>query len=177
MELGSAGGGTYNGVKGGAGGGAIRLEVGGTLQLDGEISADGGAGARNNSSSSGGGSGGSIWINTSVLSGTGWVTVLGGDSVDTVYDGGGGSGGRVAIYYEDGSGFDLGQVVAHGGSSAVEAGAAGTVYTKSSSQAHGELVLDNNGLSGGTTPLLLGWARRFCYGPSGGSGRAREWVE
>jgi hypothetical protein len=64
-------GGTGGGLKpysyGGAGGGAIRLTVAGTLSLMGQISANG----RNGSGQgSGGGAGGSLWLTVGNLAGT-----------------------------------------------------------------------------------------------------------
>lgn len=48
------------GSAGGRGGGKMRLEVSGTMKIDGEVSANGGDAATG--TGSGGGSGGSIWI-------------------------------------------------------------------------------------------------------------------
>jgi hypothetical protein len=83
---------TYTG--GSQGGGAIRLNIGGTLTVDGGLSALGNPGLQDNS---GGGSGGSILINTRTLVGSGYIAADGGEG--ELYGGGGGSGGRIAIYY------------------------------------------------------------------------------
>ncbi|CAB1061810.1 hypothetical protein D1BOALGB6SA_6585, partial [Olavius sp. associated proteobacterium Delta 1] len=64
----------------------------------------------------------------------------------------GGGGGRVAVYYGDISGFDTANIVAYGGTGRRGRGGAGTVFLKDSSQAYGELIIDNNGGSG-ETPL------------------------
>jgi hypothetical protein len=76
-----------------SGGGAIRLNVGGALTVDGEISANGGAGLQDNS---GGGSGGSIWVTAGTLTGVGQFAADGG--AGDLYAGGGGAGGRIALY-------------------------------------------------------------------------------
>jgi len=92
----------------GAGGGAIRLSISNTFDLDGVVSTDGDIGNYSNSGAAlagGGGSGGSIWVTTEILSGSGNFSADGGDGasatgwVNKAY-GGGGSGGRVAVYYD-----------------------------------------------------------------------------
>ena len=59
--------------------------------------------------------------------------------------GGGGSGGRLAIYYLDNT--YNGDIVAYGGSSSFEPGAAGTVYMESKVMMppYRSLRVDNNG--------------------------------
>ncbi|NLF38299.1 carboxypeptidase regulatory-like domain-containing protein [bacterium] len=96
-DLGSAGGCGDQGTPTGHGGGAIILDVGSALTLDGVISANGGNGTANDC---GGGSGGSILVHTKTLAGAGRFSVNGGNG--TPYAGAG-SGGRVAVYYETGS--------------------------------------------------------------------------
>ncbi|MBS0198753.1 MAG: hypothetical protein JSR77_18555 [Planctomycetes bacterium] len=91
LEVGS-GGGSVGARLGGAGGGCVRIVVGGTLRIDGQIVAsglDGAAGAW-----TGGGSGGSIWLGAARIEGTGTVAAAGGASPGA---GGGGSGGRVSL--------------------------------------------------------------------------------
>ncbi|HOD83279.1 MAG TPA: LamG domain-containing protein, partial [Phycisphaerae bacterium] len=92
LDLGSGGSSDDSDDLGGDGGGAIRMTVGGHLQLDGEISADGQNGF---SAEGGGGSGGSIWLTVNSLGGLGSVSANGGGA-NTTYAGGGG-GGRVRI--------------------------------------------------------------------------------
>ena len=158
-DLGSGGGNSY--YPGGAGGGAIRLIVGGTLQVDGSISADGAAGRGYWSLgywTSGGGSGGSIWISASVLTGSAGIHANGGaggvaTSMSVQWAGGGG-GGRIALYYQT-STFS-GPIAASGGTSGSQPGGAGTIFTKSSAQAHGKLLIDNGGTAAGKTPLVDG---------------------
>lgn len=102
--VGSSGGGKYVGGwysgTGGAGGGAVRLEVLGTLSLNGRISADAGLGG--GPGSFGGGAGGSVWVQTGLLEGNGSFSAMGGDGGGS---GGAGGGGRIAVYYRDGTGF------------------------------------------------------------------------
>lgn len=96
--LGSGGSGGYFQPAGGAGGGAIRLVVSGTLTNNGTITANG-AGASGNS---GGGSGGSVYVTTGTITGSGMFTANGGSTGDVT----GGGGGRIAIYYATNSGFN-----------------------------------------------------------------------
>ena len=91
-----SGGGAGSGplyTGGSEGGGALRIDVAGTLNVDGSISANGNPGFQDNS---GGGSGGSIWITASKVTGSGMISAEGGEG--ELYGGGGGAGGRVAIY-------------------------------------------------------------------------------
>ncbi|RLC36694.1 hypothetical protein DRH27_04850, partial [Candidatus Falkowbacteria bacterium] len=136
-DLGSGGG---NAVNGGSGGGVIILSVIGTTTVAGTISANGqNAGGWDG----GGGSGGSVLINTDVLTGIGTILVNGGGVCCA--DGAGG-GGRIAIYYTTDSSSISYQ--AYGGTDAQSTeenwGGAGTIYKKSSSQSHGDLIIDNN---------------------------------
>jgi hypothetical protein len=78
------------------GGGAIQLEVTGTLTLDGEITADGQSGGNHNHSAAGG----SVLIHTGTLAGSGRITA---DANDGYHADGG--GGRVAVYYAHDGGF------------------------------------------------------------------------
>jgi hypothetical protein len=94
VDRGSGGGAGANSFVGGSdGGGAIRLIVGGTLNVDGNLSANGNPGLQDDS---GGGAGGSIWVTADTLSGSGFVSANGG--AGELFGGGGGAGGRIAIY-------------------------------------------------------------------------------
>ena len=93
VDRGSGGGSGVGGGRGSEGGGAIRLAVGGTLTVNGRLSAEGGAGLQDDS---GGGSGGSLWLMAGAIAGTGAIVAGGGDG--ELYSGGGGGGGRIAIY-------------------------------------------------------------------------------
>jgi hypothetical protein len=75
------------------GGGAIRLKVGGTLTVNGRLSANGNAALVEGA---GGGSGGSIWVTTRRFAGTGLLLANGG--MGEADQGGGGGGGRIAVY-------------------------------------------------------------------------------
>ncbi len=116
-EAGSGGGSDAD--PAGNGGGLVRI-VAGTLQLDGQILANGGPG----STWGGGGSGGGLKITVGTLAGGGSMDANGGDT--TSGQPGGGGGGRVAVYYDTLSGFALGNIAADGGHGRND-GAPGTV--------------------------------------------------
>ena len=143
ISLGS-GGGSPSPVQGGAGGGAIIINVAGTLTINGNISANGGNGMKPSPywPASGGGSGGSVYITTNTLTGSGLITANGGES-----KAGGGAGGRIAVYYESND-FD-GLIEAFG----KNGGGAGTVFIKSSGQEFGDLTINNNNCLGNFTRL------------------------
>jgi RHS repeat-associated protein len=142
MDLGSGGADDWNQAV--AGGGAIHLQVSGSLMLDGTLSADG---ASNNIShgwgGGGGGSGGSIWIEADALVGAGLIAANGGYSAT----GGGGAGGRIVIDYSS-SAF-TGSVQAYGGRGS-RRGGAGTIYWIPEDR----LSVDNNGVEGRSAALL-----------------------
>ncbi len=75
----------------GGGGGALRLQAGGILKVEGVIAADG-------ESDGGAGAGGSIWIECGTLAGAGVVRANGGVPGS---NNGAGGGGRVAVYSDD----------------------------------------------------------------------------
>lgn len=127
IDLGS-GGDNYGGYSGGgAGGGAVKLVASGTLVNNGQIVAHGANGGYNSSGGAAGGSGGSIWIDAGTLGGSGSISANGGAGVydpcfscgSWCYAGskqGGGSGGRVAVYYRDNKTGWNGSISANGGS-------------------------------------------------------------
>jgi hypothetical protein len=90
-------------------------------------------------------------IDTGVLSGSGTIGASGSDSYYP-YNGG---GGRVAIYYEDISGFAVENIAVHGGNGNSSDAGAGTVYLKGVGQSYGDLIVDNSGMVtfDGSTPL------------------------
>ncbi len=147
LDLGS-GGGNYSTLLGGAGGGAIRLTVGGTLTVDGSLTANGGDSTH---IAAGGGAGGSVFIATDVLTGSGVISANGGNGGAPGDDGGGGGGGRIALHYASES-FS-GTVEACGGTG-YEFGGAGTIYRQSDSQPNGFLLADNCGNAGAATTLV-----------------------
>lgn len=127
----------------GRGGGAVTV-VADRVRVDGTILANG-------ESSSRGGAGGSVWIRTSVLAGTGSIEVRGGSSCCGL---GSGSGGAISIEYAsteaestllddlDASTVDVNR-----------RGGAGTIFLLGPDSSHGDLVVDNNGISGRVTDL------------------------
>jgi hypothetical protein len=134
-------GATFNGKNGGNGGGAIWFEVSNTLIVNGRISANGKSGSYGRCYSctgyyctyipycaSGGGSGGSVYIVTKKIEGSGTIRANGGNggASEGVYYGGGGGGGRVAIYYKEKK-FNANNIYAQGGTGAKD-GKDGTVY-------------------------------------------------
>lgn len=126
VELGSGGGRElhYNNA-GGAGGGAVRLSVGGTLTIDGAVRANGNSGANNGG---GGGSGGSLYLTAATLAGSGTISANGGNGIGSGswYTGGGGAGGRVAIYVCNML-FPTARITATGGTGH-RPGGAGTIH-------------------------------------------------
>ena len=144
-DFGSGGGSSTVTPLGGAGGGVIRLTVTGVLQVDGRISAAGGAGVN---ASGGGGSGGTISLTVGTISGSGVINANGGMGNSL---GGGGSGGRIAIVY---GGYDFSGFVSAYGGGGYATGGAGTIYTRASNQSSlGQAVADNGGQSGTNTTL------------------------
>jgi hypothetical protein len=140
-----SGGGTDSPYSfGGPGGGVIRLNVSGTLEMDGIISANGGNGS---GAGGGGGSGGSIWLAVGTLSGGGYIAANGGSGADAT--GGGGGGGMVYIPCNNNS-FS-GTITAYGGGGANWGGAGPTVVQVTGQ--HTQLILDNGGHAGPATPL------------------------
>ena len=132
-----------------SGGGVIKLDIRGSLTVNGRIDADA-------SNYSGGGwasgAGGSVWIIADSLSGTGQVRACGGVSGNPV-----GGGGRVAVTLtgedETFDGF-TGYIIARGGISAnsssdgltsVPSGGAGTVYLRKGGEGEfdGTLIIEN----------------------------------
>ncbi|HTM69053.1 MAG TPA: hypothetical protein VL426_07220, partial [Candidatus Binatia bacterium] len=142
-DIGSGGGGGNNGTAG-AGGGAIKMVASGTLTVAGTISATGQSG----SGLSGAGSGGSVWLQASTLAGAGAVSSNGGAASTA----GSGAGGRIAITYTtDSSTFTT---AAHGGTSSIQAGGAGSIYKKSTAQTNGNVIFENNNVSGANTTQI-----------------------
>jgi hypothetical protein len=162
-DLGSGGASSTNGVAGGAGGGSIKLSVSGTLTLNGKIYANGSPGSEACNYSAGGGAGGSIKITTGTLAGAGGeIQSVGGLSPYTFglgctsgNRGGGGSGGRIAVYY--GTDAYVGNyqnitALANGGNGATY-GSAGTVYFKNSTTLADHLIYNQN--TGGASSTFL----------------------
>jgi hypothetical protein len=131
------------------GGGAIKLAISGTLDLQGKINANGEDGAVD--AAIGGGSGGSVWINVGTLSGNGSISASGGSTSSHIAGkpASGGGGGRIAVYFNTLSGFDLqnhlyafgGQVNAPNGG---VAGGGGTVYWQNKGDNSDALLVTNS---------------------------------
>ncbi|HOD80210.1 MAG TPA: right-handed parallel beta-helix repeat-containing protein, partial [Phycisphaerae bacterium] len=96
VDLGS-GGGRGNSISWSYGGGAIRLDVTGTMTLDGEVSAD----AQTGGPYADGASGGSIFVTAATLVGSGRFTADGKSGYSSAH----GGGGRIAVYYNTDGGF------------------------------------------------------------------------
>ncbi|KAK4753990.1 hypothetical protein SAY87_002094 [Trapa incisa] len=137
-------GGTTNKEEnyGGEGGGRIRIEVAGEIEVSGSLLADGG----NGGVKGGGGSGGSIFIKARRMTGSGVISAAGGNGFA------GGGGGRISINAF--SRHDDTFYFAHGGRSIgcpANSGAAGTYYDA----VPRSLIVDNHNLSTDTDTLLL----------------------
>ncbi|MBL9000289.1 MAG: immunoglobulin domain-containing protein [Phycisphaerae bacterium] len=162
---GSGGGGTYGSAKHpvtfgtGAksypigsppgGGGCVRLIVGGTASIDGQVIAEGGFasfGFGGGGYTHAGSSGGSVWITTHALQGSGSITAHGGQGLTP------GGGGRIAVECHDPIRPSFSGLIAawgghngFGGSAPTLRTSAGTVSLRSAS-ARGLFLID-----GGTT--------------------------
>ena len=143
--IGSGGGGGRDGT-GGAGGGAILLDVAGTLRADGPIDVNG----TNGTLRSGGGAGGGIWISCGTLAGTNAIMANGGTQGSGGY-GGGGGGGRIRLAY--GSRTHTGPVTALG-ANGYQAGAGGTIFERLIDRPNGTLTVENGNQSTPSTTLI-----------------------
>lgn len=108
IDLGSGGGGAYSGDLN-KGGGAVKIQVGDTLRLDGAIIAE----PLSNGSINKNGSGGSVMINTKKFDGTGFITANGirPDNNNC----GAGAGGRIAVYFQQQTFVDGGGSISENG--------------------------------------------------------------
>ena len=100
---------------------------------------------------SGGGAGGSIWLTCQNLSGAGVLSANGGAGEPS--QGGGGGGGRISLNFA--ANTFSGLTPARGGSGYIRGGA-GTVYTRANGQFAGQVLVDNGGKSGMSTPVSEG---------------------
>ncbi|MCB1102640.1 MAG: Ig-like domain-containing protein, partial [Kiritimatiellae bacterium] len=150
IELGS--GGSSNGGstwKGGNGGGRIAINAI-NIAADGPIRANGDPNLGDNSGS---GSGGSVYLITRTLSGTGWVVANGGGNQV------GGGGGRVAVHHIDLATKDPTQIRALGGDGTTVDGGNGTVFLLGFGSSNGTLVVDGQGVSSpfSSLPIPVGF--------------------
>jgi hypothetical protein len=137
------GGGGYYGVD--SGGGAVRLDVTGTTTVDGLIAADG---TNEYIQGNSGGSGGSIYLTTAWLAGSGTIRANGSAAWDINGYSGAGGGGRVSVNLTCSEDFGAVILQARGGSNGNNSGGAGTVYRAMASQGSGRgtVTIDNSGL-------------------------------
>ncbi|MCX6808366.1 MAG: 6-bladed beta-propeller [Candidatus Berkelbacteria bacterium] len=126
------------------GGGLIKINLSGTLDNSGNIVANGGTYVNYGFYRGGGGSGGTINITAGTYSGTGYMSVAGSSGA-----GGGGAGGRIALYYTSGT-PDVSHISAQGsfgGSNSISGesmtGSAGTIFVKKSTDSYGSLYITN----------------------------------
>ena len=168
-DLGSGGaGGSCGAENGGRGGGRVRLIVSDTLNVDGVVSANGGAAL---TARSGGGSGGSVFVTAGQISGSGLIRANGGAGDTTSDPGGAGGGGRVALEFGDTT-FN-GTTEAYGGGGAVKGGA-GTIYlSKTSAPTDTTLKVINEGSVGALTNIPDG---PYSFNNLVVDGRARLWL-
>lgn len=124
LTLGSGG----HAPGGGSGGGAVYFDIDGDVIANGDIDASGNNAVGSGSNRGSGGSGGSIFIKSDSISGSGNILANGGAGLE--YSGGG-AGGRVALY-SDTTSFPANQISATGGArgglGASQAGGIGTVF-------------------------------------------------
>ncbi len=136
-----------SGAENGVGGGVIKLDVSGTLTVDGSdaISAKGGGGGWPN------GSGGSIWLRAGTITGTGVINASGGETAGWRS---GGGGGRIAVAVTNAATTGGVELRAFGGKGNQNFGAqyngfngaAGTLYIETQGMAPGcgSILADNN---------------------------------
>src|ERR1019366_4683799 len=150
LTAGSGGGGYSAFSSGGPGGGALNLAGSGTLQVNGNISANGGNGS---GTGGGGGSGGSISLNVGTLGGAGNISANGGNGVVNV--GGGGGGGQIYVTFNSSS--LAGNISAYGGNGA-NYGGAGVIYLRTNTigtTGRGQFIVDNAGHPSTATNVAL----------------------
>ncbi len=150
---GAAGGHTADCASCYQGGGVISIEAENML-LDGDLLANG------RDSDRGAGAGGSILLVVGELRGPGELAARGGTgwrASGSNFEGAGGGGGRIAIYY-DAVTLPPGNISASGGSGYNHdwrVGAPGTVYLKRNSETLGALIVANDFQSPNATPLPM----------------------
>ncbi|HYK00775.1 MAG TPA: Ig-like domain-containing protein [Thermoanaerobaculia bacterium] len=137
------GNGACCGLANAPGGGILRITAG-TMVVDGLI--------RSNGANSDGatGAGGSVWITTGRITGTGTIAANGGTNTNCCNYGGGG-GGAVAVEYTDATSvMPVLQAVA---STSSRLGGGGVVYVKGPGATYGDLTVDNRSVNGQVTEL------------------------
>ena len=137
------GSGAYHSMRGGA---AVKI-ITDSLLVNGRIDMSGGG------TSVSGGAGGSIWIITTTLSGTGVIKANGGDGTAGMS---GGGGGRIAIYADNDTEY-TGEIHARGGistNSGGYSGSTGSIYLLINEIS--SLIFDNTGRISNTYSILHG---------------------
>jgi hypothetical protein len=136
-------GGSSHGLT--SGGGAVRLTVSGTTRVDGLITADG---TNTSIQANGGGSGGSVWLTTGTLLGSGTIQANGARGWNDGLNCGSGGGGRIAVILTGSGDFGGVGIQARGGANGAYSGGAGTVYRATASQGggRGTVMVDNDGM-------------------------------
>jgi hypothetical protein len=162
------------------GGGAVRI-VAGRVQVDGTIRANG-------QSSNRAAAGGSVWISTQDLAGSGIIEAKGGNATQSSE--GSGGGGAIAVEYSSVAATStlLDHLRAYGGSSGVTGGA-GTVYVRGgAASTYGQLIIDNGLVTGRRRTILPSFGKGIAQQGSTGAvlatGRAKipayfagHWIE
>ncbi len=171
-----AGGGALNNITymGANGGGVIKLVVAGTLTMNGELNVDGEC---TTATYGGCGAAGSIWVSADVLTTTALTPSFyarGGDRVTAVGgNGAGGAGGRIAIYYNTISNFNLidGLTVEMFGGEGTYGryiGGSGTLFYKGAADNDGHLaIIGNTGYYNTTTTSYMYASVTYLNFPSG----------
>ncbi|MEM9596044.1 MAG: Ig-like domain-containing protein, partial [Acidobacteriota bacterium] len=155
-HAGGGGGRDNDGSGDGTSGGGVAILDAGTLVVDGEILALGGASGFNSSRAPG--AGGSVQIHTGTLRGTGRISVSGRSSNTNLTTGamvGASGGGRIAIWADVLDGFDPeAELRATGGrrDTASDYAGPGTMLVKTAADSYGRLYVDNREDSGSDRP-------------------------
>lgn len=146
-----------SGPGGSVGGGVVRMTAM-ALIVDGSIAANG------TTENVSGGGGGSIWIRTQSMSGTGIVETNGGTSKN-----GYGSGGGGAIAIESTvPGIGGGPVLRSRSGTAGSLGAAGSAYTFEPGSTYGSVTIDNTGIPSAQATALPSLGRGRVVNVTGG---------
>jgi hypothetical protein len=135
------------------GGGIIKIDVRGTLLVEGILRAD----ARDPGYYSHGSAGGSIWLTVGSLSGSGTIRANGAIAY-TFGDEASGAGGRIAAYFAENV---FSGVFSAAAGDKGHIGGPGTIYLKNTATGHRKLLVDNLGRSGRqavlTDPVITDW--------------------
>lgn len=123
--------------------GIIELTATNSIEINGDVIADG---QDSEGERGGGGSGGSVKLQTKSFLGSGSISANGGSSSGVTHQcpGGGGGGGRVVINHSWGWNTFTGRVRSVGGASKMECGGAGTVLYKDTTNGTYSLVVNND---------------------------------